>query len=145
LGCVNPPTYVTCRFTPQSATLAANATTTVSLYLDTDSVIGYARLHSKPLLGNRTASRINFALLLSPFGLLLALPRRRRGPTWLRLFVLLLAAISISAALTGCGELIYPYAVPPSATPGTYNIQIAASGATTGITHTTQLALTVTP
>jgi hypothetical protein len=145
LGCVNPPTYVTCVFTPQSATLAANATTTVSLYLDTDSVLGYARLHSTPSPTSASPSPINLALLLSPFGIFLALARHRRSPTRLCLLVLLLAAIPASAALTGCGELIYPYAVPPSATPGTYSIEIVASGATTGITHTTQLTLTVTP
>jgi hypothetical protein len=144
LGCVNPPTYVTCVFTPQSATLAANATTTVSLYLDTDSVLGYARLHSTPPAGSRTASPINFAILLAPIGLLAALARRR-GPTRLRLLALLLVAVPISAALTGCGELIYPYAVPPSATPGIYAIEIVASGATTGITRNTQLTLTVAP
>ena len=144
LGCVNPPTYVTCRFTPASTPLAANATASVSLYLDTDSVLGYARLQSAPPLARPTSSPINFALLLSPIGIVAAFTRRRR-PTRLRLLALLLIAIPISAALTGCGELIYPYAIPPSAAPGTYVIQIGASGAATGLTHTTNLTLQVTP
>ena len=45
LTCANLPTYVTCTPTPNPAPLTANASTTVSLYLDTDSVLGYARTH----------------------------------------------------------------------------------------------------
>lgn len=145
LGCVNPPTYVTCRFTPASTPLAANGTATVSLYLDTDSVLGYAHLHSAPPITRTTPSPINLALLFSPIGLVAAFTRRRRRPTRLRLLVFLLIAIPVSAALTGCGEIIYPYAIPPSATPGTYTLQIVASGAATGLTHTTNLTLQITP
>jgi hypothetical protein len=146
LGCVNPPTYVTCRFTPASSPLAANSTATVSLYLDTDSVLGYAHLQSAPPPAHRTPSTINLALLLSPIGLVAAFTRRRnKRLTGLRLLLLLLAAIPISATLTGCGEIIYPFAIPPSATPGTYTLQIVASGATTGVTHTANLTLQITP
>lgn len=149
LGCINPPTYVTCRFTPATATLTANGTTTISLYIDTDSVLGYARLQSSPRPGSPIPSPIGLALLLSPFGLFAAFASRHPSNSKRRshfgLLILLLSAIPLATALTGCGTLIYPLTVPPSATPGTYTISIAASGATTGITHTTQLTLTVTP
>ncbi len=143
LTCANLPTYVTCKPTPNPAPLTANGTTTVSLYLDTDSVLGYARLNAPPPDSNTPASPINLALLLSPFTLIAAFAARRHSR--LRLLVLVLAAIPISVVLTGCGYLVYPYAVPPSATPGTYTIPIIATAATTGLTHTTQLTLTITP
>ena len=142
LGCVSPPTYVTCTFTPPSTPLAANATATISLSIDTDSVLGYAHLNAAP--ATTPASPIDLALLLSPFTFFAAVAARRRR-TALRLLILLLAAIPLALPLTGCGTLIYPLAIPPSATPGTYIIPIGASAANTGLTHTAQLTLTITP
>jgi hypothetical protein len=55
------------------------------------------------------------------------------------------ALIPASLIFTGCGEIIYPYDVPPSATPGTYTIPITATGASTGLAHTAQLTLIITP
>jgi parallel beta-helix repeat protein len=63
----------------------------------------------------------------------------------LRLFLLLFALIPASLTLAGWGEIITPYDVPPSASPGTYIIPITATGAATGIAHTASLTLTVTP
>jgi hypothetical protein len=68
---------------------------------------------------------------------------RRR--TRLRLFLLLFALIPASLALSGCGEIIYPYDVPPSAAAGTYTIPITATGAATGRTHVVNLTLQITP
>jgi hypothetical protein len=49
----------------------------------------------------------------------------------------------LPVGLTGCGSnVITPV---PSAAPGIYTIPITATGATTGLTHSTQLTLTVTP
>ena len=139
LTCANLPAYVTCRPTPASPPLAANASSSVSLYLDTDSVLGYARNTAPP---TRSASPIAWAFLFAPFSLAAAFLRRNRRP---RLLLLLLATLPLSLALAGCGEIIFPYEVPPSATPGTYTIPITATGATTGLTHTAQLTLTITP
>lgn len=146
LTCANLPAYLTCRVTPTTATLTPNGTTTASLYLDTDSVLGYARMNAPPPLGNPPASPINLALLLSPFTLFAAFAARNsRRPTHLRLFALLLATIPISLALTGCGTIIFPIDIPPSVAPGTYIIPITAIGTTTNLTHTAQLTLTITP
>jgi Big-like domain-containing protein len=70
LACANPPAYITCKFTPGPAPLVANGTTTVSLYVDTDSVLGYALDHPAPAPRNSPTLPLNFALLLSPAGLL---------------------------------------------------------------------------
>ena len=146
LTCANIPTYVTCRPTPNPAPLATNASTTVSLYLDTDSVLGYARLSTAPPPNTSPASPINLALLFAPISLLTGLAAySRRRTTRLRLLVLLFALIPASLALTGCGEIIYPYEIPPSAAPGTYTIPITATGASTGLTHTANLTLQITP
>jgi hypothetical protein len=143
IACANLPAYVTCKPTPTPSTLAANATNTVSLYLDTDSVLGYA--HLTPAAPRSTpTSPINLALILSPFGLLAAVASRRAAKSRLRLFMLLLAATLITSAI-GCGEVIYPYDVPPFAATGTYTIPITATGATTGIAHTVNLTLQITP
>ena len=149
LSCNNPPTYVTCRFTPSPVNLSTNGSSTISLYIDTDSVLGYAHVQPSPAPRVPPTSPIKLALLLSPFGLFAVFatrsPRSSRSRSHFRLLMLLLAAIPLATALTGCGSLIYPYKIPASVTPGTYTIPIAASGATTGITHIANLTLRITP
>ncbi len=144
LICANLPTYVTCKPTPNPASLAANGTTTVSLYLDTDSVLGYARLSAPPSRDTPPPSPINLAFLLAPISLLAGMTAFSRHHTRLRLLLLLFVLLPASLVLTGCGELIYPYAVPPSAVPGTYTIPITATGTSTGLTHTPNLTLQIT-
>jgi hypothetical protein len=144
LTCANLPTYVTCQPTPNPAPLAANGSTTVSLYLDTDSVLGYALNHRPSLPGDPTSSRFNLALLITPVGLFAGLAAFSRRRTRLRLLLVFLALIPASLSVVGCGEIIYPYDPPPSAVPGTYIIPITATGAATGITHTAQLTLIIT-
>jgi hypothetical protein len=148
LSCANLPTYITCVLTPSAATLVANGTTAVSLYIDTDSVLGYARNGSGPL-GNGS-SPLNLALMLSPMGLfagILAFPMgRSRRRTRLYLLILFLAAIPMTLAFSGCGNpAATPNVTPPSAPAGTYTIPITATGASSGTSHTVQLTLTVTP
>lgn len=140
--CANLPTYVTCTPTPNPAPLTAGNSTTVSLYLDTDSVLGYVRTHPTPRPGNRSIAPIDLAVLFVPFALLAALSRRR---TRLRLFLLLFALIPTTIALSGCGEIIYPYDPPPSAAPGTYTIPITATGAVSHLAHAASLTLQITP
>jgi hypothetical protein len=64
--------------------------------------------------------------------------RRRR-----RLRVLLaVMVIPAVLGLSSCGNSI---TLLPSAAPGTYAIPIAATGTTSGLVHSSQLTLTVTP
>jgi hypothetical protein len=142
LNCGSLPTYVTCIFTPNPAALTGNGTTVVSFYLDTSSILGSgARNDSAPGPGGRRGLPLNLALMLSPVGLLatLAARRKRRGPVWV---VLVLASLLIPVAVGGCGRVVTPI---PSAAPGVYTIPITATGSSSGITHTAQLTLTVTP
>jgi hypothetical protein len=139
LTCGSLPTNVTCTLTPNSAKLAANATAAASLYLSTVTIPSRNAL-------NRPVSApefpINLALMLSPAGLFTALAARRRRRFSVLNFVLLAAFSMAALTLAGCGSLIYPL---PSAVPGTYTIPITATGASTGLTHTAQLTLTINP
>jgi hypothetical protein len=147
LACANTPTYVTCIFTPSPAPLTGNGTATVSFYLDTDSMLGGSGVNG-PIHGSLapppTSTRL--ALLLSPFTFFALLTTRRRAKLLHRpALFLILIAITLPAALflSACGaNVITPIDSTP---PGTYTIPIAATGATTGVSHTTNLTLTVTP
>jgi hypothetical protein len=142
LSCTSPPANVTCIFTPAPAALTVNGSATVSFYIDTDSIVGGdARNDGAP---GRHGQPMNLALLLWPAGLFLAIAarHRRRSSVWL---LMLLAIGSISAALAagGCGgSVIIPV---PSTAPGVYAIPITATGASSGVTHSALLTLTVTP
>jgi hypothetical protein len=144
LACGNPPAYITCKFTPGPAPLAANGTTTVSLYVDTDSVLGYALNHPAPAPRNSPTLPLNFALLLSPVGLIAFLKRTSGTRHHLRFLALTLAVLPLALTITGCTTISRPYSAPPSAALGTYTLPITATGTTTGISHTAQVTLTVT-
>jgi len=117
----------------------SNPSTSVSFYLDTDSILGGA---SGPLGSRREPpSSIVLAWLFSPLGFFAALGHRRKRRLPVLLMGLLLACLPI--AVIGCGSsVITPL---PSAAPGIYTIPITATGTTTGLTHTAQLTLTATP
>ena len=141
--CGKLPVYVTCIFTPTAAALTGNGTATVSFYLDTDSIVGGST--NGPIHGSLapppTSTRL--ALLLSPFTLLtlLATRRRKRRPALFLLAVIL--TLPTALLITACdSSVITPI---PAAAPGTYTIPITATGATTGIAHTTNLILQITP
>jgi len=142
LTCTSPPANLTCIFTPAPAPLAAESTTSVSFYLDTDSILGGN--FTGPLANSAriSPSSIALALLLSPLGLFAVLAARRRRPR-ATLSLVLLAIACLAFAFTGCGSsVITPV---PGTPPGTYTITITGTGTTTGVTHTAQLTLTVTP
>jgi hypothetical protein len=143
LTCANLPTYLTCRLTPATTPLAANATTSVSLYLDADSVLGYVRSRAVPKPGSSALPLLRCALLLSPFGIFSVFSRRRH-PRFTRCLLALVVTM-VPVALSGCDTVILPGNIPPFTTPGVYNISIVATGANTGLTHAVQLTLTVTP
>jgi hypothetical protein len=143
ISCANLPQYLTCRPTPGTASLSANGSATVSLYLDTDSVLGYARN-----TGTSFPSRvppIMWAFLVAPLTLLGCTRSRRHGKPGVRLLMFALAVLPLSLALAGCGQLIISAEIPPSVAPGTYIIPITATGAASGVSHTAQLTLQVTP
>ena len=137
------PKYLTCRPIPTSTALTPSGPANVSLYLDTDSIVGGSGM-SGPLAQSSGVSRspAALALLFSPV-LALAALRRRRQTRSLSLTLLALSALPIALALTSCAaNQITPVA---AVAPGTYTIPITATGATTGISHSTTLTLVVTP
>jgi hypothetical protein len=139
ISCTSPPVYITCQFTPNPTTLAANGTITASFYLDTDSIVGFvprktAQAHIQQ------PSLTALALLLSPIGLFAGIAAFRKRSRAL-LLTLAIITLPMALALGGCGDIILP---PPSTAPGTYTIPITATGNTTGLTHTAQLTLTIT-
>jgi hypothetical protein len=133
LNCPALPANATCDFTPATSILAPGGNAAIMLDIGTGTAGHDA--------ANQTASPFTLALLLTPLGLF-ALHRPR---TPLRLLLLVLALLPLALPLAGCGFVTVPY-VPAQATPpGTYIIPITATGVTTGITHTAQLTLVVTP
>jgi hypothetical protein len=121
LACTNAPKYVTCEFAPSPAGLTANGSATVAFYLDTDSIVG------------GDARQGIWAAILVPLGWM-ALVRRRRRVAGLMLVVL---------AVGGCGGSVITKV--PSTAPGTYAVNVTATGASSGLQRTAVLMLTVTP
>ena len=139
LSCTNLPVWTTCTFDHNTLPLTAGGTATTTLTIDTSSVYRYAaaRNHS-PSTNTITAKFIAFALTL-PAGILgLFLTRRRKLP--LRLTLFFLTTLAATVTLTGCTGM-YPLSTPP----GVYTLNITAGGATTNISHTLPITLTVTP
>jgi hypothetical protein len=142
LSCASPPPYVTCLFTPNPAVMTANGTTTVSLYIDTDYVLGYARNEARGWFGGG-GLRVALGLLLMPFGAF-AVMRKRYGGSTFRPLVLPGVVLPVALALVSCGSSVRPASTPP----GTYIVPITATGTPTGgsvpITHAEALTLVVT-
>jgi trimeric autotransporter adhesin len=134
LSCANLPAYITCLFTPATATLAASGTATSALTLTIGAIPTHARddIPQRPGLPSP-----EYALLLSPATLFALFRIRRKSAR----SAYLLLILSFTLALSGCTTLILPTAPTSIA----YTIPITAIGASTGITHTAQLTLTVTP
>lgn len=144
LSCANLPAFLTCRPTPAGATLSINASANVSLYLDTDAVVGYAQAVIPWRPGTTAPARkaLALALLAPPFCLFFGRKTRRRFP---RLLVLFFALVAVTSGLSGCGNERQPGTPPSSTNPGTYSIPITATASTSGLTHTATLTLTITP
>jgi hypothetical protein len=128
------PLFTTASFTPAALKLTPNGSATSRIYLDTDAVIGYLsqiqprRNPTTPLSSTLAAV---FVLILLP----LTHRRGRRLPA--------LIAVAITATLligaSGCSGKY-----PGSTSPGTYKLQITATGTQTPITHSITLPLIVT-
>jgi hypothetical protein len=137
LGCAALPAGVTCTFANPSVTLAAGATATTQLTIDTNS----------PLSGGPTAMNpgkgrgFSLAGLFLPFSVLFGfvfwrLRRRTASP----LTMVLVAVLSLGALVaTGCNGF-----GGSNVTPGTYTIEITGTGTQSDTIHYTTLTLTVT-
>ncbi len=137
-GCLGLPAGVNCHFSSPSVILPANGTATAELTIDTNS----------PLTGGSTAmnrragsERVVLAGLLLPFSVLFGFifRRSRRRMASLLAMVLLFALSGLALVASGCSGIS-----TTSAPPGTFTIQVVASGTTTGVVETQNVALTIT-
>ena len=138
LSCGSLPVYASCNWQQTTVTLPANGAVTTNLLIDTDVILGFkSSLDARPQISPQqkgVPTPILAALLpVALFGLL----RRRKLRALLPL--LLLSAFALS--LTACSGK-YPGHTPP----GTYTIQITATGqvGVATYTHTTPITLIVT-
>ena len=139
LGCGPLPEHATCRIKqPKVMLTTAGGAQTVSVYLDTSDVIGYAS--NEPGLLARRGGEILSAVLLLPFFAGCGLARRKHGSMTMKRLVLM-AAVFYAVALgsTGCSGKY-----PASVAPGDYTLNFTGSSNTPPVSQTAALQLTVT-
>lgn len=138
LGCASLPAAVTCHFSSPNVDLAANASQTAQLTIDTNNPLGGGETAMIVHPGNRSVS---LAGLLLPFSLFFGCVflrfRRRYAVVLTSALVLLLSGAAM--LVTGCAGISQS-----SATPGTYVIQVVGVGANSDITHYQNVTLTIT-
>jgi len=135
MGCAGLPSGASCTFSADSVSLAAGASQTVQLTLDTSDPLaagGQAKVE-KATPSTTLACGLPVGVL---FGLLLWITRRnRRALSGL----VMLALTALTIGLGGCGAMQIN-----GVAPGTYNVMVTAVGSKTGITQTAAITLTVT-
>jgi len=137
LGCGSLPAGVTCHFSNISVPLAANAAATAVLTIDTNSPLtGGAAAMNRPAKDRG----VSLAGLLLPFAFLSGLIfwrfRRRHAKVWSTVLVIALSTAAMIAS--GCSGIS-----SNKASPGTYTIQVIATGANSDIIHYENVSLTV--
>ncbi|HTV16970.1 MAG TPA: Ig-like domain repeat protein [Acidobacteriaceae bacterium] len=141
LGCASLPASVSCSFSKDTVNLAANATTTVQLTIDTSSPLtagGQAKMEKMEKPGGLSPAVA--AAWIFPgsilFGLVFWRFRRRHNAVFCLLLLVLLSGAAFT--MTGCGGLTIS-----GAQPGTYTFQVTATGVKTGMNHAINMTLTV--
>jgi hypothetical protein len=146
LGCLGLPAGVNCHFSSPTVKLAADGTSAAQLTIDTNSPLsGGSDAMNGAMNGavNRRAGGGGAMLagVLFPFSMLFGwIFLRQRKRLAAAFTVLLLIALSaVALVTTGCSGIS-----TTSAAPGTYTIQVVASGITTGVVETQNVSLTIT-
>jgi hypothetical protein len=138
LGCASLPVGVNCHFSTLSVPLAANATATSQLTIDTNNPLGGGASAMNKPSGNRN---IAMAGLLFPFSLCLGWIlwrfRRRHARVWSMVLILVLSGAALLAS--GCGGF-----TQSSAAPGTYTFYVVGVGSNTGVSQSQAVKLTIT-
>jgi large repetitive protein len=141
LGCASLPSAVTCHFSSPSVVLAANGTQTAQVTIDTNNPLSGGAIAMNAHDGNRSAYLAGFSILSLPiivfFGLILCRFRKRHGPVFTVMMLLLLSGTAM--LLNGCTGL-----TQATAAPGTYVIQITATGVSSDVTKYQNVTLTIT-
>jgi sugar lactone lactonase YvrE len=141
LGCASLPAVVTCHFSSPSVVLAANGAQTAQVTIDTNNPLGGGATAINAHGGNRGASLAGLSILSVPitafFGLILWRFRKRHGPVFTVAMLLLLS--SAAMLVNGCSGF-----TQATAAPGTYVIQITATGVNSDVVHDQNVTLTIT-
>ncbi len=143
LGCASLPAAVNCHFSNPSVVLAANGTQTAQVTIDTNNPLsgGSGSLVTQP--NSRGTYLAGLSLLGLPVSVLLGFFvwrfRKRHGSVFTAILVVLLsgAAMMLNGCSAGFSQV--------TATPGTYIIQISATGANSDVIHYQNVTLTITP
>jgi hypothetical protein len=146
LGCLGLPAGVNCHFSSPTLVLAANGTAGAQLTIDTNSPLSggsdamNGAMNGTMNRGGGSAGAMMAGLLLPLsllFGLIFWRQRKRMAAVFTVLLLIALSAVAL--VTTGCSGIS-----TTSAAPGTYTIQVVASGITTGVVETQNVSLTIT-
>jgi hypothetical protein len=143
LGCSSLPSAVNCHFSTPSVNLTASGTQTAQVTIDTNNPLGggSGSLIAQP--NSRGTYLAGFSLLSLPLSAFLAFVvwrfRKRHGTVFTAVLVLLLSGATL--LVNGCSGGFSQV----TATPGTYVIQITATGTNSDVIHYQNVTLIVTP
>ena len=139
LGCASLPAGVTCNFSSPSVNLAANATVTAQLTIDTNTPIGggASAMNSRSSGKGAMAMAGLFLPLSAFFGFVFWRLRKRGGAVWTMVLIMALSTAALLA--TGCSG----YSATKAA-PGTYTIQVTGTGTQSDVIHYQNVTLDIT-
>jgi hypothetical protein len=141
MGCASLPAAVTCHFASKDVSLAANASQTVQLTIDTNNPLSGGTSAMNSHTGNRGAYLAGLSILSLPlsvfFGWIFWRFRKRHGAVFTTVLLLLLSCAAM--LVNGCSGFSQA-----TAAPGTYVIQVTATGTNSDVTHYQNLTMTVT-
>jgi hypothetical protein len=141
MGCASLPSAVTCHFASASVSLAANGTQTDQLTIDTNDPLSGGSSAMNAHAGRRGASLAGLSILSLPLSVYFAWILRRSRKRNRAVFTMALVLLLSSAAMlvNGCSGFSQI-----DATPGTYVIQVTATGTNSDVVHYANVTLNIT-
>jgi large repetitive protein len=138
LGCASLPASVTCNFSSALVTLPANGSVSTQVTVDTASPLASGATAKNVMPGGASPNLL--AALVFPGSAILGFFwwRQRRKLSALLSVLMLLLLSSAAITITGCGGLS-----SASAAPGTYTIQVTATGVKTGMNQAIDVKVTI--
>ena len=140
LGCASLPAMMSCQFSSNSVTLAANGSQTVQLTIDTNAPLDGGTQASLNKGGGSTNGPYMAGLLLpasAALGLLLWSGRRKHKALFTLMLLVLLGGTVLG--LNGCAGISMN-----SLAPGSYSVQITGTGVNSAVTRSVNLSVQVT-
>jgi hypothetical protein len=139
LGCATLPVGMNCHFSALTVKLPTNGNVTAQLTIDTGNPLssGASAMHR-----SSTSAGVALAGFLLPGGIFLGwvFRRKRRLSASLWLALLLVALPGVALLVTGCGNSV----TTSSVAPGTYPIEVTATGTNSSVIHFQTIVVTVT-